>query len=134
MHMSAILRFLRPKWWQGVATMYAGELAANHIFPRKTLRAMFDSNLDDRADSYDIVTHKIHLHSWHGSVRNDKFAMRLRFASIKYVQNTELSKLIDYLEIDEQETWAYCAILYQRAMLNFWPEDLNYGDTYEPDE
>ena len=67
--------FVRPGWFDGVTSMYAGEITLNDYFTTNELSDMQlqGESLDFGSDKYDLVGSQIHMHSWHGQLVNEKY-------------------------------------------------------------
>ena len=51
-----------PSWFYGVTTMYAGEIAVNHLI-NDFIQA--PEKMDCRSDSGDYILQQVHIHSYH---------------------------------------------------------------------
>ncbi len=60
-----------PSWFRGVISMYASDLAVNHLIQNPTLDG---NSLDFRSDSIDSVSTHPHIHCWHTENWFSKFA------------------------------------------------------------
>lgn len=72
-----------PKWYAGVTTMYAGELALNNTAYSITKSNKFDANSTNASSINDVFT----IHSWH----TDEFFSKHAFHAGKYDLRTHTS-------------------------------------------
>lgn len=82
-----------PSWYRGVTTMYACEIATNHLVDKITI----DKNkLDFGSTSSNKIDDHPHIHCWH----TDKMFSKFQFTAGKYnhldTKRLDISKVKDY--------------------------------------
>ncbi|CAF0809917.1 unnamed protein product [Adineta steineri] len=65
-----------PKWWRGVTSLYAGEIAINHIYSSSLSHQHEASVLDHPSDSQDSLWTAWHIHCLHNPTYFAKFRHR----------------------------------------------------------
>lgn len=61
-----------PEWWKPVASMYAGEMAVNHLL-KSDISHLSRGTLDSDSCSTVNVWKKLHIHCWHNPCDFNKF-------------------------------------------------------------
>lgn len=82
-----------PSWYKGVTTMYASEIAVNHLVEELIID---ENKLDYSSAHEDFIKEHPHIHCWHTDKRFSKFM----FESEKYdnidINSLDINKVCDY--------------------------------------
>ncbi|HEY8954763.1 DUF7164 domain-containing protein [Chitinophaga sp.] len=88
-----------PGYYKGVSSMYASEIAINHLVEHCVIDEL---NFDFPSDSAEPVNTHAHLHCWHTDEKFSKFEFtKGKYEGIK-IENLDISRIDDYC--------LYCAL------------------------
>lgn len=90
-----------PKWWRGVTSLYAGEIAINHVYGPRLGHQHESTALDHPADSQGSIWNAWHIHCLHNPTYFSKFQHRRDlFFFVHYFQWQRLRIIKNYYSVE----------------------------------
>ena len=85
-----------PKWWRGVTSLYAGEIAINHIYSSSLGHQHGSTALDHPAHSQETIWNAWHIHCFHNGEEFSKFEHRNELRDyLGHVQNIRMKRMLN---------------------------------------
>ncbi|CAF0865782.1 unnamed protein product [Rotaria sp. Silwood1] len=90
-----------PKWWRGVTSLYAAEIAINHIYSSTLGHQHESSVLDHPADSQSSLWNAWHIHCLHNPTYFSKFRHRDDlYYFLRYSQARRIRIIKNYYSVE----------------------------------